>query len=84
MANLQNRSRILYFRVSEVEFQHFQDLCQKSGARNMSDMLRSAVQAMVRGNDQGGFEKDVSDRLQQLEISVARLSRAVDTEDGQT
>ena len=74
MANLQNRNRILYFRLSADEFQHFQDLCQKCGARNMSDMLRSAVQAMVRGH---GFEKEVTDRLQQLETSVARLSRAM-------
>jgi len=43
----------------------------------MSDMLRSAVQAMVRGDASGDFEKKVSDRLEQLESSVARLSRAV-------
>ena len=67
----------MYFRVSEDEFKHFQDLCQRSGARNMSDMLRSAVQAMVRGNVDGGFEKEVTDRLDQLESSVAHLRRAV-------
>jgi hypothetical protein len=77
VSNLQNRKRILYFRVSEDEFKHFQDLCEKCGARNMSDMLRSAVQAMVRGNGKGGFEKEVTDRLDQLESSVANLRRTM-------
>jgi hypothetical protein len=77
MSNLRNRTRILYFRVSEDEFQLFQDLCRRRGARNMSDMMRSAVEAMMRHESGGGFENEVAQRLAQLESSVARLNRAV-------
>jgi hypothetical protein len=78
VSNLRNRKRILYFRVSEDEFQLFQDLCRRRGARNMSDMMRSAVEAMARHDSADGFEKEVAQRLAQLESSVARLSRSVE------
>jgi hypothetical protein len=77
VSNLRNRTRILYFRVSEDEFELFQDLCRRRGARNMSDMMRSALEALVRHDSPSGFEKEVAQRLEQLESSVARLNLAV-------
>ena len=72
MTNLQNRTRVVYVRVSESEFRQFRELCQQQGARNMSDLVRSAMENMSRqrGSD---FERDVTQKLQQLENSLDHL-----------
>jgi hypothetical protein len=76
MANLQNRTRVVYVRVSEDEFQQFRDLCHQQGARNMSDLVRSAMELMVRQH-KDGFESEVTARLRQLEASVNDLNRTM-------
>ena len=78
MSSSRNRSRILYFRVSEDEFERFKDLCQRLGARNMSDMVRSALLSMSRDQPSNGFERKVTERIRSLEESVARLSRTME------
>ena len=77
MANVRNRTRVIYFRVSEDEFLQFRELCQHRGARNMSDLVRSAIQLMVRDGG-SSFEVEVAERLRQLEHSVATLSRSME------
>jgi hypothetical protein len=76
MANLRNRTRVVYVRVSEDEFQRFKDLCQRRGARNMSDLVRSAIEVMVR-QSASGFEQEVTNRLQKLADSLESLSRGI-------
>lgn len=77
LANFQNRTRVVYVRVSEDEFRHFRELRQQHGAKNMSDLVRSAMGAMVR-QQASEFERDVTQRLQQLEASLVRLNRTVE------
>jgi hypothetical protein len=79
MANLQNRTRVVYVRVSEEEFRQFRGLCEQHGARNMSDFVRSAINLMLhqQGN---GFEHSVMQRLQQLEDSVNNLKAQITAE----
>jgi len=76
MANLQNRTRVVYVRVSESEFRQFRELCQQQGARNMSDLVRSAMESMSRQRSRE-FENEVTRRLQQLESSIDHLKNAV-------
>jgi hypothetical protein len=63
---------VLYVRVTDSEFLRYQDLCERHGARNMSDLVRCAVEAM-NGTRQTSFETEVTERLQQLEASLASL-----------
>ena len=47
MAVLKPRRRLVYFRISEDEFQQIQQLCAVTGARSISEMARSAVQKHI-------------------------------------
>jgi hypothetical protein len=78
MANSYNRTRVIYFRVSEVEFQRLRDLCQRSGVRNMSDLARSAIELLARHNG-NSFEHEVRERLQQMESSLHEIRAAINT-----
>lgn len=76
MANLQNRTRVLYVRVSDQEFQQLKDLCQKHGARNMSDLVRTSMECMSRTHP-SNFEAEITHRLRQLELAVHDLKTTV-------
>jgi hypothetical protein len=78
MPNSHNRTRIIYFRVSEVEFQQLRDLCQRSGVRNMSDLARSAIELLAR-RDGESFECEVRERLRQMESSLDQIRAAIST-----
>jgi hypothetical protein len=77
MANLQNRTRVVYVRVSDEEFQRFRDLRQKYGARNMSDLVRVAMETMGRQRETD-FENEVTHRLRELETSLDHLKRSIE------
>ena len=72
MGSFRNRKKVLYVRVTDSEFLRYQDLCERHGARNMSDLVRCAVEAM-NGTRQTSFENEVTERLRQLEASIANL-----------
>lgn len=76
MSNFRNRTRVVYFRLSEDEFQQLKDLCARHGARNMSDLVRSAVKALT-SNTPDGLVTNIAARLQQLENSVERLNQTM-------
>ena len=48
MAVLKPRNRLVYFRVSEEEFQLFTSMCQVAGARSISDLVRVALQRLAQ------------------------------------
>jgi len=48
MAVLKPRNRLVYFRVSEEEFQLFTNMCQAEGARSISDLARVALRRLVQ------------------------------------
>lgn len=47
MAVLRPRTRVVFFRVSQREFQEFMQACESSGARSASDFVRLAIQRMI-------------------------------------
>src|SRR5215469_16456656 len=58
MAVLKPRNRLVYFRVSEEEFQLFTSMCQAEGARSISDLARVALQRLAqehKGNSEDVF-----------------------------
>jgi hypothetical protein len=47
MEGLRKRTRLVYFRVSELELEKFRDLCGRAGASSLSELARSAMQRML-------------------------------------
>lgn len=80
MAVLKPRTRLVYFRVSEEEFQQFNRICESEGVRCLSDLIRSAMERVVSGPSATGNEsvalhlRSVDDRIGQLAAELRRLS----------
>jgi hypothetical protein len=79
MSVLKPRNRLVYFRVSEDEFQQFNQMCESVGARSISDLARSAIQRMIQqdGNHQPQASDPVAAKLTILETIVCDLDRKV-------
>ena len=79
MSVLKPRNRLVYFRVSEDEFQQFNQMCESVGARSISDLARSAIQRMIQqdGNQQPPAADPVAAKLTVLETIVCDLDRKV-------
>ena len=61
------RNRVIYFRVSEDEFQQLTWICESEGARSLSELARAAMQRAINGF------KDIPD-----DPVAARLTRLDD------
>ena len=78
MSVLKPRNRLVYFRVSEDEFQQFNQICASVGARSISDLARSAIQRMIHERNQEASTSDpVAAKLTVLETIVCDLDRKV-------
>lgn len=77
MAVLKPRTRLIYFRVSEEEFQRFSALCERSQIRSISDLARHAMERLMADPQMtgqqaipleslAGLMSRVSDQLDQL------------------
>ena len=78
MSVLKPRNRLVYFRVSEDEFQQFNQMCATVGARSISDLARSAIQRMIHdGNHAVPGNDPVAAKLTVLETIVGDLDRKV-------
>ncbi len=69
------RKRVEFFRVSEDEFRHMEEASNSSGARNISEFARFAVQNFAARDQRVGHD-DISPIYQRLE-EVATLMRQV-------
>ena len=45
---MKRRDRLVYFRISEEEFEQILKACDSKGARSVSDLARAAVQEFIR------------------------------------
>lgn len=75
MAILRPRNRLVYFRVSEDEYQRFNHICESTGSRSISDLARSAMQNMFENAN--NHEGSVSEKLTVLEAMVGDLNNKV-------
>lgn len=73
MSVLRPRNRLVYFRVSEDEFERFNHVCELMGARSISDLARSAVQSMIQDGKNGHADR-ISEKLTALEAMVHELN----------
>lgn len=72
MTVLRPRSKLVYFRVSEDEYQQLSALCERLGARSLSDLVRTSLlqRLNMRGADEDGLES--------LAAGIERLTRMVE------
>lgn len=77
MAVIRPRTKLVHCRVSEDEFAHFSRLCEREGARSISDLVRVAMQRMMRENMKLGDQASpdaVEQRLSRLDEIIAELN----------
>jgi hypothetical protein len=75
MAILRPRNRLVYFRVSEDEYERFSLLCESHGSRSISELARSAMQTLIKNGAQP--EDRIAEKLSMLEAMVSDLNRNV-------
>lgn len=68
------RNRLVYFRVSEDEFQKLTRMCDGTdGPRSISELARAAVNRMLTDH-YGGSSCSVKGRLDELQEQIGRLT----------
>jgi len=77
MAVLKPRNRLVYFRVSEEEFQLFSDMCHMEGARSISDLARVALQRLIQERKLSA-EDVFLDKLRLINQVITELSQKVE------
>ena len=76
MAVFKPRTKLVYFRVSEDDFQEFSRACEREGARSLSDLARSAMQQAMNGPK--SEDAAASSHLNQLESLIGELSTCLE------
>ena len=71
MAITKPRTRLVYFRISENEYEQILRLCEVTGARSISDLARSAIQKLIFAEPQA--EDDLQRTKMALESLLAEL-----------
>jgi len=70
------RNRLIYFRISEEEFEQIIHACKAKGARNVSELARAAVQEFIR-TDKSEADKLVVDTIRALGAVVEDIKQTV-------
>ncbi len=70
LTTIKPRTRLVYFRISEDEFNRFCSLCEAQGVRSVSELARLAVRTLL----QSERTADLSERLGELERSILELN----------
>ena len=81
-SEVNNKSKMISFRLSNEEFRLLQGACAKTGARSVSELARAAMQRIILDD---GFSPDSTDaelrglklKFTALAAEVQRLSRLV-------
>lgn len=79
MTVLRPRSKLVYFRVSEDEYQQLSALCERLGARSLSDLVRTSLLQRwnMRAADEEGLES-LAARIERLTRLVEELRQKLD------
>lgn len=72
MTVLRPRTRLVYFRVSEDEYQRLHSLCHQVGARSLSDLVRRSLLEESGGDGEDG------QRMEILAERIERLTRLIE------
>ena len=74
MGVLKPRTRLVYFRMSEEEFQEVSRRCQLEGARSLSDFARTAFKRLL---DETPAEEEAAlkDKLNTIDCLLSQLNQ---------
>lgn len=79
MTVMRARSRLVYFRVSEDEYAWLHAMCEQTGARSLSDLVRTLLQERRDRRGEGGGEVgELRERIEKLTLLVENLERKLD------
>lgn len=68
------RSKLVYFRVSEDEYAWLHAMCEQTGARSLSDLVRQVLREKRDGRIPGGDGvEDLQARIERLTAMLEKL-----------
>jgi hypothetical protein len=76
MTLIRSRTKVVYFRVSEAEFERYMAFCRAQGVRSISDLARSGLENLV-ADDQGYTLSGLTQRVAALSGLIAGLSGTI-------
>jgi predicted DNA-binding protein len=78
MPMIKRRTKIVSIRLLDEEYSQLKRLCEKKGARSVSDLARDAMFGLIKESSSiEGKVEDLDVQLSALREEVARLSRMV-------
>ncbi|MGQ9918788.1 MAG: hypothetical protein ACUVS7_15375 [Bryobacteraceae bacterium] len=79
MTVMRARSRLVYFRVSEDEYAWLHAMCEQTGARSLSDLVRTLLKERRDGGSHGADAvEQLRERIEKLTLLVEKLERKLD------
>jgi hypothetical protein len=69
------RTRVIFFRVSDEEFQQLEKACESTGARSMSDFARLATRRLIDQQETADESNAVVERLDRIESAIERVEQ---------
>jgi hypothetical protein len=79
---LNRRNKMVSFRLSPDEYRTWCQACSEQGMRSVSELARTAVQALVKAKDVSetldGQLQDLRSRVEYLTAELGRVSRQIE------
>jgi hypothetical protein len=76
MSLARSRTKVVYFRVSEAEFERYMAFCRSQGVRSISDLARSGLEILV-AEERGYTLSGLTERVTALSRLIAGLSGTI-------
>jgi hypothetical protein len=73
---VKRRDKLVYFRISEEEFEEILKACHAKGARSVSDLARAAVQEFIKSPAKES-EQQMTDFLGRLQMVADDLKQSI-------
>jgi hypothetical protein len=77
-----SRTKVVYFRVSEAEFERYMAFCRSQGVRSISDLARSGLEILERVTALSGLIAGLSGTIQGLTEIVSNKKLDASLEKG--
>jgi hypothetical protein len=76
MTLIRSRTKVVYFRVSEAEFERYMAFCRTQGVRSISDLARSGLETLVAADREYALS-GLTERVAALSGLIAKLSGTI-------
>ncbi len=75
MPSIDNRNRMISFRLSVEEYEKFRELCFNTGIRSLSEMARVAINTFLNQSPEAAVQTSLDVRISELEAKLQILSQ---------